>query len=696
MKASSTFVRNETRHMTRKVSSRPDCGKDKSGNSSPVAAPTTGSKGAIGLLSEKFEAGNAATVKRPDRATFAQFLTQDARVPTGGGTYGPYSFEGREAIEEIVEVIDHVLAERLQDASVAIAGGAQWGKTILELNLAAYCTSQPFLNFGLFLPDNDLVAGVIDTKFRPDVVDQVPWFAEMVKVGKAVNASGKAVDRKGAFIVTDGQRRANGMAIGLQKIPTTFTLDVAALDEVDDIPERNAKFVKGRLTSSKLRFTLRIGTQRIHGRGQQKAWADGSQGVIELSGINPEEAFPGIIRCAVSGSPRQDDPKLTWAGDFRRDGSPEVVATHSFEAVYYLAHPETGAPLDRTAPVFRHRRPERVKERAWSFRVSQLGIGAISLGQIVGQFQLAVNDPEEMTVFRCDVLALPQSTTQALTPSIIARAQSVEPFNLRLASQDGRPVYGGLDTGDRCYLTVRERESAARKRLIYATTFPAGDLVKRGVSLFHQLGLTCLFIDQRPLVSEARSLALALNGLDTLARWPRDPGALKEVHVGKLHFDGTRWRGLRCAVVRFDKKQLGAGIEHGLDIFEEGGQEKFVPLIRCNRFETIDRAVRELLTPDEAVVDVVEGRVRELPSLLLPAPGRVMEEVAAHFITGSERAKEKDGTAGDYVDQTANHYLLANGYAALAEQVEGGGRRVTTSLHTVKGADRRHATRRVL
>ena len=97
----------------------------------------------------------------------------------------------------------------------------------------------------------------------------------------------------------------------------------------------------------------------------------------------------------------------------------------------------------------------------------------------------------------------------------------------------------------------------------------------------------------------------------------------------------------------------------------------FDPLINVNRFETIDRVVRELLTPAESVVEVIEGAIRETPSLLLPSEsssGSSMPAlIGAHFVTGSEREKEKDGTLGDYTDQCANHFLLANGYSALAE-----------------------------
>jgi hypothetical protein len=567
-------------------------------------------------------------------------LRHDARVPLGDGTYVPYLFEGREVLLEIAREIDRVLEGGIEDARLTIAGGAQWGKTILELNLAAYLTGQKFQRVGMFLPDGNLVAGMVDSKFRPDVLDQIPWFAEMTAIGKAVNISGKSVNRKGAFTVTDGLKRSYGMILGLQKVPTSFTFDVAMEDEVDDIPEKNEKFVKGRLTSSNLRYLIRIGTQRVNGRGQQKAWKNSSQGVIELGGVNPEEAFPGVVRVAVSGAPRPDDPKLTWSGDFRHDHDPAtVVAGHQADNVYYLAHPATGEPLNRREIRVVHRAPERLAKDDCSIRVSQLSIDAIKLRQIIGQFQLAVRDPEEMIVFRCDVLALPQSTAQAITPAIVERAQKVEPFEMRFSAEQGRPVFGGIDVGDRSYFYARERESAARKRMIYAATFPVGDLVTRGTSLFHQLGLQCLFIDQRPEVSSARTLALILNGLAGLDRgaWPKDPAAMTGFSHGELRWDGRRWTGLRCAVVRFDKKKIGAGIEHGLDIFNEDGVTKFVPVILCNRYESIDRAVREFLTPAENVMEIIGGQVRELPAMLLPTGGKVVDVVTAHIFSGSER-----------------------------------------------------------
>lgn len=65
-----------------------------------------------------------------------------------------------------------------------------------------------------------------------------------------------------------------------------------------------------------------------------------------------------------------------------------------------------------------------------------------------------------------------------------------------------------------------------------------------------------------------------------------------------------------------------------------------------------------------------------LPSRTPGAPG-ILEVVDAHYLAGSQRAKdEKTGELGDYVDGIDNHFLFANGYSGLAEIVGGSGQAV--------------------
>ena len=110
----------------------------------------------------------------------------------------------------------------LADATIDICGGAQFGKTILALNFGIYLTACKFRNWGYYLPDDDLVEGIVDAKLRPDVIEQIEWLGPLMQVGKMDDKRGRSVNRKGAFQVSDGNRKAQGMIRGMGKIPTSF------------------------------------------------------------------------------------------------------------------------------------------------------------------------------------------------------------------------------------------------------------------------------------------------------------------------------------------------------------------------------------------------------------------------------------------------------------------------------------------
>jgi hypothetical protein len=625
-------------------------------------------------------------VEVPHVGSFIDFLINHARVPVGRGEYGPYTFEGREALIEIVELVDTILDGKLADATISLCGGAQFGKSILELNLGAYLTSCAWMNWGFYLPDKDLVDGMVQTKFRPDIVDQIDWFASMTQIGKAVNKSGKAVNRIGAFSTTDGKRRAQGMILGLNKIPTSFTFDVTTLDEVDDIKPAREKFVRGRMTSSPVRLMFKIGTQRVAGRGQHKAWKEGSQGVMMhkcpacAHEQNLEEQWPQCCRVRLPGFKTEEDPQLQMTGDFRRELNGESLATHDPTNNYYFACVKCGVELDRIKGFrWHHRRPEQVKLRNWSFRVSQFGIPAIDLSQIVAEWVRAVADPDAMVTFNCDRKAMPESTAQKITADVLDRSRRVEVYDMQPRVREGCTAYAGLDTGRRCWFTAREVERPDVKRILHVEQIALGNVVDRTFNLCRLLGIGALFIDQAPATDEARTLALRLNGLESLTVWPKKPetGDSWMSLPGGLTWDGRngRWIGLKCAVVAFTRKKLGAGISQGFDVFEKAGHTMFVPLIECNRFETIDRVVREFLTPAENVSDVIfpakgQPYIRTDPAMRLPRKGKgspvILETLDEHLLVGSER-EEKDGQTGDYVDACENHLLLADGYSGLAE-----------------------------
>ncbi|MGD0058412.1 MAG: hypothetical protein ABSD58_03250 [Verrucomicrobiia bacterium] len=724
----------------------------------------------------------APKVATPAVNSFREFLEKHARVKTPDGSYAAYTFAGREALEFVVGVIDQILgsdcsretlsrsdsrcsraalsarsddpitaAERrgyntpISDARLTATGSAQWGKTILELNLLAYLTGLQFRSVGLFLPDEDLVEGVVDSKFRPDVLDQLPWLNALITLGKAENASGKTVNRKGLFTCTDGRKRSHGMIHGMQKIPTTFSFDVVIEDEKDDIPPSMSRYLTARMTASDLRFRLSIGTQRYAGAGQNKEFEAGTMhtGVFEcpnpkcLYKQNPEENWPGICRLAVDGAPRTDDPQLTLEGNFRcagcsrpalsgripdtateRRGYSETgVFDFSPDAHFYLACVRCGAELNRHVPEFIPQHPEREKLHHWSVRISQLLVAAISLKQIVSDWcHNAVKDPDAMKTFYVDRLGLPRSATQQIDQKILDRARSVETFDLSLTPRPGTVRYAGLDTGDRCWLTVREvgkqmvdgrglmadgtaSEEERRlkpaatgaafgvKRIVWLEQLSAERVRGRVPQVFECLGVSCLFVDAGPLRDLARDLCFLLNGLTDFRPPPlADPEHAQIRFPGGLTWDGRteRWRGLRCAAVEFSLK-TGKGIQHKLGITQDG---LFYPIIACNRDETIERVVNELLTASEGVIEVVETaghnpplyplrggerRLRTEPAIRLPArtagSPKIIETFDAHVIAGSRRDRDADGNAEHFVDGCENHFLLSNAYSALAESV---------------------------
>jgi len=637
-------------------------------------------KGAISKLSAGLEAERKSEV--PDIRSFEQFLMEYAHVRKPDGTFVPYSLKGREALLEAIRIIDLVLGshtgEMLPDAKLSICGGAQIGKTIIECNLMAFATAVRFLNVGLYLPDGNLVEGVVDGKLRPDVIERIDFLGPLMTLGKAKDKRGRMVNRKGAFMIKDADRTAEGMVMGLNKVPTTFSMSIAIEDEKDDILTKYSKYLEGRMGASDLRFRISIGTQRLHGAGQNKEWQDGSQGVFvfdvgEGKTIRPEEHWPQVCRLQLGDAPHPSDPKLTYGGHF--EDAAENRHAYIPGQNYYLADPETGVVIDRTQPIVKHLRPERIAMRDWSFSFSHLSMSAYGLEQMLSRWQKAIKDPVTMVAFCCEVLALPKNTTQGLSPEILTRSRAAgPPFDLSISLRPGTAGYGGLDTGNSCWFVAREVTSEVEKRIIHAEDIPLANVVRRAEALFHKIKLSALFIDARPAVNEARMLTYLLNGLHGI-KWPvvPDPDKARIKFPGGLEWNGEKgeWINLRCAVVEFTRKP-GTGIVQEIGKESADGVTKFFPRILCSRFDTIDRVISEFLTPDENIYRQHNGEIYQEPVMLLPrrvdGSPKILETLDHHLITGSAR-EETNGEKGDYVDQCDNHLLLANAYSGLAEQM---------------------------
>jgi hypothetical protein len=724
----------------------------------------------------------------PAIESFLDFLLHHARVKSGSG-YASYHFAGREALRPIVERLDQILASGETDASLAICGGAQFGKTVLMLNLLAYLVAVKFRNVGYYLPDDDLVSGLVDGKLRPDVLDQIPWLARLIAVGKTLNASGRAVNRKGAFLCTDGTRTALAFMRGLGKIPTSFSMDVVVQDEKDDLPDEHARFLAGRMTASNLRLSLLIGTQRYHGAGQNLAFTEGTQhiGLLECTGhvsgsrrppgdglgdssdpqedrdphsaprpavagypcnarVNPETAWPGVCRLVVEGLPSNQWPRLTAEGHFRGSRRPpgdglgdshetlSVPENNSVVAAavpsggqssarkapplgtaaatpfspgqrYALCCPTCGALLDRDHPQWHAQAPDREKLRRWSYRLSQLLIPAIDLEQIVAAWQLAIRDPEHMTVFCTDRLALPKSTTQTLTPGVLEAARGdyvlgrekgkgerekgedrgrdrLGPFTLYPSPFTLN--YAGLDMGDQCWFVARavDVKPPHNVRLLWIEPIAAERVRQRVPELFRQLQLTALCVDAGPLRDLSRELVWMLNdGVASHSVVAADvpiggQSTQKAPPLGTaaatFHEPTQRWRHVRAMAVEFTQRE-GQGLRHKYAQTQEG---RAYPLLAANRDETIERVVQELLPPgvgDSRLVENPDGTATQAatPRFLLPAKTDATRDVLdlyeRHLLAGARQ--ERDGNALRYLDKCENHFLLATAYAALAEGI---------------------------
>jgi hypothetical protein len=664
--------------------------------------PSAEKNSAILRVSRKLEKTRREN-RPPPIASFMDFLMNHARVKREAG-YVPYHFTGREALRPIVERLDAILASGEADVSLAICGGAQFGKTVLLLNLLAYLVAVRFRNVGYYLPDDDLVSGLVDGKLRPDVLDQIPWLSRLLAVGKTLAPSGRAVNRKGAFLCTDGTRTALAFMRGLGKIPTSFSMDVVIQDEKDDLPDEYARFLAGRMTASNLRLSLLIGTQRYHGAGQNLAFMEGTQhvGLIDCPGCgrrhNPETLWPGICRLEMAGVPAAEWPWLTVEGHFAFADGRQLPVPFTPGQRYVLACVACGTALDRAHPEWSAQAPEREAQRRWSYRISQLLIPDIELTQIVSAWQLAIRDPAQMNVFCTDRLALPKSATQTLTPAVLEAARGEYRILTELIRLTGlgeeaekrvsenhpnliNPVqnsvrFGGLDLGDQCWFVAREVEAKAphTARLLWIEAIAAERVRSRVPELFRALGLSVLCVDAGPLRDLARDLTFILNELE---EEPSSTDPTRNIFFGRggglqWHAAGEKWLNLRCAPVEFTQRE-GQGLRHKVARTQEG---RIYPLLGAHRDESIQRVVNELQAPSDSgprLLEQADGTATALshPRFLLPTATEESRAVLTlyerHLLAGARQERSADGRSLRYLDKCENHFLLATAYAALAE-----------------------------
>jgi len=673
-------------------------------------------------------ANRQAVRDAPVDRTFHEFLSRHAQVLGRDGAGSPFSLAGRAPLALVIEWLDKILRNTLdheaveidgvpfepgglKGATLAVAGGAQFGKTVLELNLMAYATAVRFLSAGNYLPDRLKVEEIVDQKFRPNVLDLYPWMAAMIQLGKVRNASGKTINRKQSYTVTNGERKAFGSFCGMHKPPTSITLDLALLDEVDDIQERNIGYVDARMTNSPVHLTAFIGTQRLADAGQN-ARLQASSFHVKLVPCPAchaewclEEEFPRCIRLRrptprptphLTATPVACDPIL----------APELGYDRS--ARYYVACPECGTELDRDTGRYVAKHPERVAQARLGVRVSQLNISAISIAEIVGAWYAAFEDPSgnAMAAFCCDRIAIPNAgAAQPITQGVLDDCRALglaetpdypAPYSMSLAhpepprpplSQPPCPRVAGMDLGPRCWFWCDEIRSPQVSACVWAELMASGQAATRLPLLMEALSVRCVLLDAGGEPDLTKRLVLALNGLDHYAP-PAVPRAelvkwqLYDVGLG-LSWDGDRgeWRGLRAAAVLF-VAGAARGLEQTIGFTQEG---LIYPLLKCQRSETIQTAVNDFLTPKQGVLELLplpgsppgsipDGgkRPRELPRARLPqtcaGPGVSRAVLDSHLLNLRKERHPRSGLE-DWIEGVENHLGLAKAYARLAQRL---------------------------
>ena len=653
---------------------------------------------ALDKLNSRFDAADMPAIDVPD-CTFLEFLEQHAMVRLNDGSYIRYNFKGRRPLIFIATLVDKILRNTidretviidgetykpgsLKGATLSVCGGAQFGKTVLALNFAAWLTSVKFRSFGFFSSDRELLGNIVDTKFRPDVVDQIAWLPEMIQLNKGEGKSNKTVNKKNAFRVSDGDHNAFGYFISLQKPTTTYSMDVGELDEVDDIPPQNIGYVAGRLTNSDIQLTWYMGTQRIHGAGQNARWLAGTMHrwltPCECGNqVNIEEQWPGVSRIAIDGHPQPTDPKLDATMQFEPD------------ALYYPACPECGAVLDPDGGDYSAEKPERARARNWSIRVSQMDVPAIKWRDQVASWFAALADPntEALAAWHCDRRAIPLAgASQPIVPYILdrarraAKAEIIEPgdelapapYAMTLARQ-GVPRVIGMDTGPRCWLWTNDVVSNRVHALAWAEMVPSGLAYARCIELYESGLVDCIFIDAGGEPDLTKRIALALNGLADYEPPFMSASELRKTYLSNIGNGVTwngpegRWEGIKSASVLFSLRS-GAGVQQDIGFTQDG---KIYPIIKCNRAEAIQGFVNTFLTPKEGVVQHIDGELRTLPLQRLPETaignGVTTNTLDTH-LQNLRKGKKPGQAQEDWLDAIENHLGLAGCYARLASQ----------------------------
>ena len=317
----------------------------------------------------------------------ARFLTSEMSTDSGA-----FTFEGREALLEIVAALDEILGNRTPDRTISVLKGAQVGMTTLAIGFALYCVIVHRLNVGYFLPDQDFADRFDQTRVRPAL--RSGRIASIMREGKYKGASPKGLKE---FPGRGGSRFL--YILGLKDIGNAISipLDVLVRDEVDDLPPDNLKWSNDRIDASPLALTLNLAVGRTPGAGIHAMYEGGDRRRWHVR----------CPACHAESVPEENWPKI-FSGDS-------------------LACPACGGAIDRGAGRWE---AARVKPGHRSYRISQLAVGAVRLDRVAAKWA-AARLPSEKARFHCSALATPDAgDAQPISRELLRTLRDAAPYRL--------------------------------------------------------------------------------------------------------------------------------------------------------------------------------------------------------------------------------------------------------------------------
>jgi hypothetical protein len=428
--------------------------------------------------------------KRHTTSLLLDFLEQE--VPTDAPS-GRYSLEGHEPLRGIVKLLEQIVIGRESESRVDICKGEQLTVTTTALGFALWAVADQGYNLGYFMPSDKEASEIGMARLNP-ITAHSEYLSGLLADADVERGVLKQFGRKFFYMV------------GLNKIPATRPMDIQVSDEVDLTSEAMRKWKRGRMRHSKLRVEVDFSAPYRQDSGIAKRYDEGSQ-------------RKWVVKCAACG---RDDIVL-------EEAFPECM--RQFSGTWVRVCPGCHKKLAIADPKLARwvaMKPEREKDRHYSFRLSALAVEAIDANGIMKSYRDAEDDPEAMAIFDRTVRAIPNAGS--LQPITDVELRRMERDYVLVCERPTNPVFMGADVGNACWIWFEEWLPEGRPRLVWAEKIHSDQWVERSIHLIEKFRPRFGVIDKMPLFSDSRKIAYAYPRTIALQQFEngKDPNLVEE------------------------------------------------------------------------------------------------------------------------------------------------------------------------